>query len=170
MIFWYYICRGPHVVWKTYVIWLYDIMTLLMWLSNRLLRVRGRSLWVPVAIQVKLVHCSVFSHSTTCPSHNFNANVYCGSHRTLFLYEEHSFVRIFLWLPTVHLGSVRKSILPSFRKPCQCYCDCGTREKGEGQKVMSYFPSYSQWLAERANSLEGLKRWMHEMAGGGEKR
>jgi hypothetical protein len=30
---------------------------------------------------------------------------------------------------------------------------------------MSYFPSYSQWLAERANSLEGLKRWMHEMAG-----
>jgi hypothetical protein len=30
---------------------------------------------------------------------------------------------------------------------------------------MSYFPSYSQWLAERANSLEGLKQWMHEMAG-----
>ena len=67
--------------------------------------------------------------------------------------------------PTVHLVSVRKSTSTSFRKPCQCYSDCETREKGEGQKVMSYFPSYSQWLAERANSLEGLKRWMHEMAG-----
>jgi hypothetical protein len=43
-------------------------------------------------------------------------------------------------------------------------------EKGEGQKVMSCFPSYSQWLAERANSLEGIKRWMHGPAVGGEKR
>ena len=88
------------------------------------------------------------------------------AHVGVFSIQKKSLSRIYVrLLPTVHLVSVRKSTSTSFRKPCQCYSDCETREKGEGQKVMSYFPSYSQWLAERANSLEGLKRWMHEMAG-----
>jgi hypothetical protein len=86
-------------------------------------------------------------------------------HDGVFFTQKKSLTRIYVRLPTVHLVSVRKSTSMSFRKPCQCYSDCETREKGEGQKVMSYFPSYSQWLAERANSPEGLKRWMHEMAG-----
>jgi hypothetical protein len=87
------------------------------------------------------------------------------AHIVAFFIQKKSFLRIYVRLPTVHLVSVRKSTSASFRKPCRCYSDCETREKGEGQKVMSYFPSYSQWLAERANSLEGLKRWMHEMGG-----
>jgi hypothetical protein len=86
-----------------------------------------------------------------------------------FFIQKKSFIRIHVRLQTVHLVSVRKSTSASFRKPCRCYSDCETREKGEGQKVMSYFPSYSQWLAERANSLEGLKRWMHEMEVGGKR-
>jgi len=35
---------------------------------------------------------------------------------------------------------------------------------------MSYFPSYSQWLAERANSLEGLNGGCTKWRDGGEGR
>jgi len=106
-----------------------------------------------------------FRHSAAIARCSSNATFIVAHAGVSFLYKRSLLERIYVRHPTVHLVSVRKSTSTSFRKPCQCYSDCETRGKGEGQKVMSYFPSYSQWLAERANSLEGLKRWMHEMAG-----
>jgi hypothetical protein len=122
------------------------------------LRVRGGGLWEPVALRFNLAACSVFWQSTACHFHGYNTNVYCGTHQTPFFCTKRTlFIRILLWLPVVHSASARKSILPSFRKLCQCYCDCEAGRKGWGSKGHELFPVIFTMVGRKGKFAWGYK-------------